>query len=50
MIDFDGNSLYPTSMADSESICPKFESEYGFTEDLNDSLSNLLNNQSFPKR
>ena len=34
--DFDGVSFYPSAMSDEKSICPRTESGYGFTPDMND--------------
>ena len=47
--DFDANGLYPTSMADSESIYLKIENDYAFTKDMINDLPNALNNQKFTK-
>ena len=46
---FDATSLYPSAMYDENSIYPKIETGYAFTEDMNDELVNEFNNQTFNK-
>ena len=36
--DFDAVSLYPSAMWDENSICPKIQTGYAFTKDMNDEL------------
>ena len=45
--DFDAVSLYPSAMWDENSIYPRIETGYGFTEDMKDEFVNKFNNQSF---
>ena len=45
--DFDAVSLYPSAMWDENSIYPKIESGYSFTNDMNDDLVQKFNNQTF---
>ena len=46
---FDATSLYPSAMYDENSIYPKIETVYAFTEDMNDELVEEFNNQTFNK-
>ena len=46
---FDATSLYPSAMYDENSIYPKIETGYVFTEDMNDELVNEFNTQTFIK-
>ena len=39
---FDATSLYPSAMYDENSIYPKIETGYAFTENMNDELVNEL--------
>ena len=45
--DFDAVSLYPSAIWDEKSIYPKIETGYAFTPDMNNSLVEMLNNQTF---
>ena len=45
--DFDAISLYPSAMWDPKSICPKTDTGYAFTKDMNDDLVEKFNNQTF---
>ena len=44
---FECVSLYPSAMWDPKSICPRIETGYAFTKDMNDELVEKFNNQSF---
>ena len=43
---FDATSLYPSAMYDENSIYPKIETGYAFTEDMNDELVKEFINQT----
>ena len=45
--DFDAVSLYPAAMWDENSIYPRIETGYAFTEDMNDQLAQKFNNGNF---
>ena len=47
--DFDAVSLYPSAMWDEKSIYPKIETGYAFTPEMNNSLVEMFNNQTFTK-
>ena len=36
--DFDNDSLYPSAMWEEKSICPRNETGYTYTKDMNDEL------------
>ena len=46
---FDATSLYPSAMYDMDSVYPKIETGYAFTEDMNDKIIEEFNNQIFIK-
>ena len=48
--DFDCVSLYPSAMWDRDSICPKMETGYAYTPDLNDERVENFNIQIFTQR
>ena len=45
--DFDAVSLYPSAMYDANSIYPRIEIGYAFTENMNDELVKKFNTGSF---
>ena len=45
--DFDAVSLYPTAMWDEKLICPRIETGYPYTRDMNNELVEKFNNQTF---
>ena len=45
--DFDSVSLYPSAMWDEKSIYPRIETGYAYTRDMNNSLVEMFNNQTF---
>ena len=47
--DFDAVSLYPSAMWDENSIYPRIETGYAFNLDMNNSLVEMFNNQTFTK-
>ena len=44
---YDANCLYPSAMSDENSINPRIETGYAYTEDMNDELVQPFNNQTF---
>ena len=44
---FDAVRLYPSAMWDENSVCPRIETGYSFTEDMNDELVKKFNNGNF---
>ena len=47
MMDYDGNSLYPSAMWDESSVYPKIESGFAFKPHMNDVFVKAFNNQTF---
>ena len=47
MMDYDGNSLYPSAMWDENSVYPKIETGFAFKPHLNDVYVEAFNNQTF---
>ena len=47
MMDYDGNSLYPSAMWDENSVYPKIESGFAFAPHMNDVYVKAFNNQTF---
>ena len=47
--DFDAVSLYPSAMWDENSIYPRIETGYAYTRDMNDTLVEMFNNQTFTR-
>ena len=45
--DFDAVSLYPSATWEEKSICPRIETGYAFTRDINNELVEKFNNQTF---
>ena len=45
--DFDAVSLYPSAMLDPKSICPKIETAYAFTKNMNDDIVEKFNKIKF---
>ena len=39
-------SLYPSAMSDPKSICPRIETSYAYTPDMNDELVEKFNTQT----
>ena len=47
MMDFDGTSFYPSAMWDENSVYPKKETTFAFTQHMNKTFVDALNNQTF---
>ena len=47
--DFDAVSLYPSAMWYENSIYPRIETGYAYTRDMNDTLVEMFNNQTFTR-
>ena len=47
MMDFDGNTLYPSAMWDENSLFPKIESGFAFAPHKNDVYVEAFNDQTF---
>ena len=47
MMDYEGNSLYPSAMWDENSVYPKVESGFAFAPHMNDVYVKAFNNQTF---
>ena len=47
--DFDAVSLYPSAMWDENSIYPRIETGYAYTRDMNDTLVEMFNHQTFTR-
>ena len=45
--DFDAVNLYASAISDEKSICPRIETGYGFTADMNDELVEKFQTQAF---
>ena len=46
---YDGNSLYPSAMWDENSVYPRVETGYAYSEDMNDELVEKFNTGNFTK-
>ena len=47
MMDYDGNSLYPSPMWDENSVYPKTETGFAFKPDMNEFYVEAFENQTF---
>ena len=46
-MDYGATSLYPSTMWDKNSVCPRKESRFAFESDMNDIYVEAFNNQTF---